>query len=72
MRTVSINVASTVDGNFGPVVTSATVGQTVANLGLSANIVGGSPTINSGNNIGAAFSYFSEWNYIKDSTVTGW
>lgn len=33
---------------------------------------GGSITINSGNNIGGSFSYFSEWDYIKESTITGW
>ncbi len=72
MRTISINTASSTAGSYGPVVASAYVGQTVANLGLRAYLVGTAPTINSGNSIGAAFSYFSEWDYIRSSTITGW
>jgi len=72
MRTISINVASTVAGDFGPVVSSAYVGQTVSSMGLKANLVGTTPTLNAGNNIGSAYSYFSEWDYIRDSTLTGW
>lgn len=59
MRTISITVPSSTSGSYGPVVTSAFVGQNVTNLALKANLVGGTPTINSANNIGAAFSYFS-------------
>lgn len=59
MRTITITVASSIAGSYGPVVTSAYVGQSVSNLALKANLVGTTPTINSLNNIGAAFSYFS-------------
>jgi hypothetical protein len=72
MRTITISVASSLAGSYGPVVESATVGQTVTSLGLKANLVGTVPTINSANNIGAAYSYFAEWDYIKASTITGW
>lgn len=59
MRTLTITVASSTAGSYGPVVTSAFVGQSVTNLALKANLVGTAPTLNSANNIGAAFSYFS-------------
>jgi len=69
--TVSISqTANTATGSFGPTVSSNTVGETVSNL----NIKGDSPTsliTNSGNNIGTAFSYFSEWDYFGASTVSG-
>jgi hypothetical protein len=71
MMAVSISqTANTASGSFGPTVTSNTVGETVSNLNLRAT----SPvslTTNSGNNIGSAFSYFSEWDYFGSSTVTG-
>lgn len=48
----------------------------MTSLGLKANLVGGAPLKNAQanppNDIGAAFSYFSEWDYIKESTITGW
>lgn len=44
----------------------------MAGLGIRANLIGAAPTLNAGNNIGAAFSYFSEWDYIRTSTFTGW
>lgn len=40
-------------------------------MSLKANCPG-TIAVNSGNNIGGAFSYFSEWDYIRGSTVTGW
>ena len=58
LRTITITYTASVSGSFGPVVSSATVGQSVSNLQLRAT----SPvslTTNSGNNIGSAFSYFS-------------
>lgn len=72
MRTITIGTPSSVAGSYGPVVTSAFVGQSIPSLSLKADLVGTTPTINSLNNIGAAFSYFSEWDYIKSSTLTGW
>lgn len=59
MRTITIIPPSSTAGSYGPVVTSSFVGQSVTNLVLKANLVGTTPTINSLNNIGAAFSYFS-------------
>lgn len=63
LRTISISQTATLSGSFGPVVTAASVGQSVSNLQLRAT----SPSnlsINTANNIGAAFSYFSEWDYL--------
>jgi len=71
LRTISISQTATQSGTFGPNVASATVGQSVSNLNVKAN----SPialNINSANNLGSAFSYFSEWDYIGSSTITGW
>jgi hypothetical protein len=72
MRKISINTPSSVAGEYGPVVTTALVGQTVSNLGLRAKVIGALPTANTATNIGASYSYFSEWDYIKDSSITGW
>jgi hypothetical protein len=55
---ISISYTASVSGSFGPTVTARTVGETFTNLQLRAT----SPvtlTVNSGNNIGSAFSYFS-------------
>lgn len=77
MRTLGINAGSTAAGLYGPDVATAFVGQSVPNMVLKANLAGAGVTTvptaaNSGNNLGGAFSYFSEWDYIRDSTVTGW
>lgn len=58
MRSISITQTASNSGNFGPVVAAATVGQTITTMQLRAT----SPSVlilNSGNSIGAAFSYFS-------------
>jgi hypothetical protein len=47
------------------------VGQTVSNLAFKAKTTA-SISINSNNNIGGAFSYFSEWDYFLSSNITGW
>ncbi len=72
MRTITITVASSTAGSYGPVVATSTVGQTVTSLSLKANLAGTTPTLNAANTIGSAFSYFSEWDYIRTSTITGW
>jgi hypothetical protein len=54
----------------GLTVTSYSVGQTVTNLAIKAN-AGVTVTANSGNSIGAAFSYFSKWNYFSAATISG-
>lgn len=51
-------------------VSTNTVGEIVTNLQIKAY----SPTsltTNTGNNIGSTITYFSEWDYFSDSTVTG-
>jgi hypothetical protein len=70
LRTITISQTANSSGTFGPVVSAASVGQSVSNLQLRAT----SPltlTANTANNLGAAFSYFSEWDYLQSSTVTG-
>jgi hypothetical protein len=70
---LSVTVASSTASNWaavGPMVSTNTVGDIVTNLQIKAN----SPialTTNSGNSIGSAVTYFSEWDYFSDSTVTG-
>jgi len=62
-------------GTYGPLVTSTsiTVGQSVTNLVINARS-GAAVTANTNanSNIGAGFSYFSEWDYFRTSTVSGW
>ena len=70
MQSITISQTASAIGSFGPVVAGSTVGQTVANMQIRAT----SPiavTTNSGNNIGGAFSYFSEWDYFGTSTISG-
>ena len=60
------------NGVYGPVLTGVNVGDTVTPMSLNAQ----SPyslTQNSGDTLGSAFLYFSEWDYFGSSTVTsGW
>ena len=70
MTTTTISYTASVSGSFGPVVSAATVGQTVTNLQLRA-VSPISLTVNAANNIGSAFTYFSEWDYFGSSVVTG-
>ena len=70
MRSISLSQTASNSGSFGPEVSAQTVGDTVANLRIRAT----SPitvTTNSGNNVGGAFSYFSEWDYFQGATITG-
>lgn len=71
----TITATATTTGTYGPQVSSGTItpGQSVANLGIAANS-GTAPTVNSNANllVGAAFSYFSQWDYFGASTITGW
>jgi hypothetical protein len=39
---------------------------------INANLQGTSPAVNSMPNIGAAFTYFSQWDYIQSSTISNW
>jgi hypothetical protein len=67
---ISISQTASASGSFGPVVSSNTVGETISNMQIRAT----SPvtvTTNTGNNLGGAFSYFSEWDYFGNSTVSG-
>ncbi len=72
MRTITIAQTAATSGTYGPGVSTAFVGQNITAMSLKANCPAGGISVNSGNNIGGAFSYFSEWNYIRDSTITGW
>lgn len=71
LRTTSISITASVSGSYGPTVSSATVGETISSMVLRANSAG-TVTANSGDNIGAGFSYFAEWDYFRNSTWTGW
>ena len=70
MRPISISRTASNSGSFGPEVSAKTVGETVTGLRIRAT----SPitiTASAGDNIGGAFSYFSEWDYFQNSTITG-
>lgn len=75
-RIVSNIVATaTTSGTYGPQVNtvSYTPGQQASNLVILANS-GTSLTTNTMNNLqlGSAFSYFSKWDYFKDTVINGW
>ena len=73
-RAITVSATAAATGSFGPTVSGTTVGATVTNLGLSATGTATTGTIsqNSANNIGSAFSYFSEHDYFGTQTVSGW
>ena len=56
-------------GTYGPDLTSKQLGETVTNMIVKASASGVNQ--NTGNDWGAAFLYFSEWDYFKDET-TSW
>lgn len=64
--------APSASGVYGPVVTTALIGSSVASLKLKANSPTAGISVNSANNIGGGFSYFSPFDYIGSSSVTGW
>jgi hypothetical protein len=73
-RLISLTNSIGMSGSFGLQVSGKSVGATVTGMTMKANN-GGSLTVNSGNNIGAGFSYFSEWDYFNTTTaasITGW
>lgn len=74
LTTITINQGTPSSlGIYGPVVTTATIGSTITPMALKANAPGSANILaNTGNSIGGGFSYFSQWNYIGASTVTGW
>ena len=69
-RTISITNTATTTSTTGLTVSTYNIGQNVTNLVVKANN-GGTVNTNSGNSIGAAFSYFSQWNYFQGATITG-
>jgi hypothetical protein len=70
-RTITLTgITATTSSTTGLTVSTYSVGQTVASLSIKANN-GGTVNTNSGNNIGSAFSYFSQWNYFSGSTIAG-
>lgn len=73
VRLITISAIATPSGNFGPVLTTAKVGQALTPMVITANMPGGTITTNTANSIGGAFSYFSEWDYLQASAITaGW
>jgi hypothetical protein len=72
LRPISITNTASNSGSFGPTVGTNTVGQTVTNLAIrAASPVAVTANSNTANMVGAAFSYFSQWDYFQTSTVTG-
>jgi len=65
-------VAPEASGTYGPVVTTATIGSTITSMQFKANSPSADIAANSGNNIGGGFTYFSPFDYIGPSTITGW
>ena len=71
MRTITHSGTVSTNGVYGPDLTSIFVGDTITSMTLNARAPSG-VTMNSGDNLGAAFLYFSEWDYFGSSTVSGW
>jgi len=71
----SVTSVVTTSGSYGPQVNtvSFTPGQQASNLVIFANS-GTSLTTNAMTNLqlGSAFSYFSYWDYFKDTVINGW
>lgn len=71
----AISATATVSGNYGPQVSAGTItaGQSVTNLAINAKS-SAAVTANANANlqIGSAFTYFSQWDYFQNSTITGW
>lgn len=63
--------SASVAGTFGPAVESSTLGQLLSSMNLKAQYAG-SVSINSGDNLGGAFLYFSEYDYFGSGAVQGW
>ena len=71
MRTITHTGSVSTNGVYGPDVTSANVGDTISSMTLKARAPSGLSQ-NSGDNLGAAYLYFSEWDFFGSSAVTGW
>ena len=72
LKTVAHSGGST-GGTFGPVVTTAKVGEVLTNMALNGvfgTTVG--PNVVASDQIGAAFLFFSEWDYFGSATVSAW
>ena len=71
----SVSYTATTSGSYGPQVNtvSFTPGQQASNLVIFAKS-GTSLTTNTMSNLqlGSAFSYFSQWDYFKTTTISGW
>jgi hypothetical protein len=71
----AISSTATTSGSYGPQVNtvSFTPGQQASNLVIFAKS-GTSLTANTMNNLqlGSAFSYFSQWDYFKNTAINGW
>lgn len=62
----------TASGTYGPVVSAATIGSTISSMQFKASSPTAGINVNSANNIGGGFTYFSAFDYIGSSTITGW
>lgn len=65
--------APSASGTYGPVLTGVNLGQVLPSMSLKGAYSG--VTTNSGDNLGGAFLYFSEWDYFgttQGSSITGW
>jgi hypothetical protein len=67
---VHSGTATASSGTYGPVLTGSSLGQVLSLMTLKA--VSSGVTQNSGDNLGGAFLYFSEWDYFGTPVPTGW
>jgi hypothetical protein len=70
-KLVSHSGSATSTGTYGPTVSGVALGATLSPMTLRAQYPS-AVTLNSGDNVGGAFLYFSEWDYFGSSTITGW
>jgi hypothetical protein len=71
VRVITHSGTVTTTGQFGPDLTGQHVGSTISSMTLKAEY-SGSVGVNSGDNLGGAFLYFSEWDYFGGSSISGW
>lgn len=72
LKTISNTGSPATSGTYGPVISSAKVGEILAPMTLKASYGSISTNIPASDNIGAAFLYFSEWDYFGTATISGW
>ena len=72
LKIVSNSGSYSASGTYGPVLTAATVGQVLAPMTLKASYSAISVNVPATDQIGAAFLYFSEWDYFGSAGISGW